>query len=73
MVIERLTVNADSRNCPHRKKRLAAFPSPAEMSFTKLSLGGESLVSDIHAVDGNVANLFLQCEFYPSILRHSGI
>jgi hypothetical protein len=35
------------------KKRLATFPSPAEMSLTKLSLGGNG--------DGNVANLFLQC------------
>ncbi len=49
----------------HRKKRLSTFPSPAGMS---LSLGGntvlpptESLVSDIPAGDGNVDNLFFQC------------
>jgi len=52
------------------KKRLAVFPSPAGTSLTELSLAGnnlitvflarESLVSDIPAGDGNVANLFLQ-------------
>ncbi len=50
--------------------RLALFPSLAGMSLTKLSLVGkkiklfpakESLVSDILAVDGKMANLFLQC------------
>jgi hypothetical protein len=57
----------------HCKKGLAVFPSPAGMSLTKLSLGGknlyktslfpprESLVSDIPAGDGKMANLFLQC------------
>ncbi len=40
----------------HCKKRLATFPSPAGMSFTKLSLGGKN-------GDGNVANLFLRCIF----------
>ncbi len=46
----------------HRKKSFSIFPSPARMSLTKLSLGGnndviykffpprESLVSDIPAV-----------------------
>jgi hypothetical protein len=54
------------------------FPSPAGMSLTKLSLGGnydviyklfpsrESLVSDIPAGDGKMANLFLQCMVAPS-------
>ena len=54
----------------HCKKRLASFPSPAGMSLTKLSLAGnndviyklflprESLVSDVPAEDGNIANLF---------------
>ncbi len=55
----------------HYKKMLATFPSPAGMSrgiddkknlmsLTELSLGGnwDSLVSDIPAGDGNVANLF---------------
>ncbi len=28
----------------HRKKRLATFPSPAGMSLTKLSLGGNKLI-----------------------------
>ncbi len=57
----------------HCKKRLAIFPSPAGMSLTKLSLGGnndviyklfpprESFVSDIPAGDGKTANPFLQC------------
>jgi hypothetical protein len=51
----------------HCKKRLAILPSPAGIqSLTKLSLGGinksfpprESLISDIPAGDGNVANFF---------------
>ena len=37
------------------KKMLATFPSPAVPSCR------ESLVSDISAGDGNVANLFLRC------------
>ncbi len=49
------------------------FPSPAGMSLTKLSLGGnndvmyklflprESLASDIPAADGNIEKLFLRC------------
>jgi len=57
----------------HCEKRLASFPSPAGMSLTTLSLGRnidviyklfparESVVSDIPAGDGNIANLFLQC------------
>jgi hypothetical protein len=52
---------------------LMIFPSPAGMSLTKLSLGGnydviyklfpsmESLVSDIPAGDGKMGNLFSQC------------
>jgi hypothetical protein len=52
------------------KKSFLIFPSPAGMSLTKLSLGGnndviykifpprESLVSDIPAGDGNIGNLF---------------
>jgi hypothetical protein len=51
---------------------LMIFPSPAGMSLTKLSLGGnydviyklfpsmESLVSDIPAGDGKMGNLFSQ-------------
>jgi hypothetical protein len=53
------------------KKRLTIFLSPAGMSLTKLSLAGKlfpprdlgrvwSLVSDIPAGDGKMANLFLQ-------------
>ncbi len=46
------------------KKSFAIFPSPAEMSLTKLSLAGflvrQSLVSDISAGDGKMAKLFLQ-------------
>ncbi len=68
--------------CLHRKKRLATFPSPAGMSLTKLSPGGNnlymtslfpprvSLVSDIPAVDENVANLF--CSVYAGFLVASG-
>jgi hypothetical protein len=33
----------------HCKKRLATFPSPAGMSLTKLFLGGNNLISNIHA------------------------
>jgi hypothetical protein len=56
----------------HRKKSLSILPSPAGMSLTKLSLGGnnlymaslfaprESLVSDISAGDGNIEKLFLR-------------
>jgi hypothetical protein len=52
------------------KKRLAIFPSPVGMSLTKLTLAGnlfhtrESLVVDIPAGDGKIANLFLQCTFF---------
>jgi hypothetical protein len=54
----------------HHKKSFSIFLSPAEMSLTKLSLGGnnlymtslfplrESLVSDIPAGDGNIEKLF---------------
>ncbi len=42
----------------HRKKRLAAFASPAGMSLTKLFPPRKQLVSDIRAGDGNVTNLF---------------
>ncbi len=58
----------------HCKKELAVFPSPAGMSLIKLFLGGNnlvfsrpervwSLVSDIPAGDGKMANSFLQCSF----------
>ncbi len=52
------------------KKNFSIFPSPAGMSLTKVSLGGnndviykvfpprESLVSDIPAGDGNIEKLF---------------
>jgi hypothetical protein len=54
----------------HRKKSFSIFPSPAGMSLTKFSLGGnydiinklflprESLVSDIPAEDGNIEKIF---------------
>ncbi len=57
----------------HRKKSFSIFPSPAGMSLTKLSLGGnndviyklfpprESLVNYILAGDGNIEKLFLWC------------
>ncbi len=59
----------------HCKKRLAIFPSSAGiMSLTKLSLAGNnlttviparvSLVSDILAGDGKIANLFYSVEYY---------
>jgi hypothetical protein len=43
------------------KKRVSGFPSPAGMSFTKLFPkfpARESLVRDIPAWDGKIANLF---------------
>ncbi len=39
-------------------KKVAIFPSPAEMSLTKLSPARESLFSDILAGDGKIANFF---------------
>jgi hypothetical protein len=54
------------------KKSFSRFPSPAGMSLTKLSLGGnndvicklfqprENLVSDTPAGDGNIEKLFLR-------------
>jgi hypothetical protein len=60
----------------HCKKISAIFPSPAWMSLTKLSLAGkksiipgavESLVSDIPAGEGKIANLFLQCVMLPAL------
>jgi hypothetical protein len=50
----------------HRKKRFTSFPSSAGMALTKLSYDviipaqGE-FGSDIPAVDGKLANLFLRC------------
>jgi hypothetical protein len=61
---------SDLYGAVHRKKSFLIFPSPAGMSLTKLSLGGnndvrdelfpprESLVSDIPAGDGNIEKLF---------------
>jgi hypothetical protein len=57
----------------HHKKSFSIFPSPAGMSLTKLSLGGnndviykvfpprESLASDIPAGEGNIEQLFFRC------------
>jgi len=57
----------------HCKKSFSIFPSPAGMSLTKFSLGGNndvitelflprgSLVSDIPAGDGELVNLFFRC------------
>ncbi len=65
-----------SRNRYTVKKRFLIFLSPAGMSCTKLSLGGnndviyklfppwECLVSDISAADGNVEKLFLRCSIF---------
>ncbi len=59
----------------YRKKTFSIFLSPAAMSLTKLSLGGnnlfmtslfparESLVSDIAAGDGNIEKVFLRCDW----------
>ncbi len=50
----------------HTVKKVIDFPVPNRdvMSLTKLSLAGnnlkESLISDIPAGDGKIANLFLQ-------------
>jgi hypothetical protein len=61
-------------NTPY--KSFLIFLSPARMSLTKLSLGGnndviyklfpprESLVSGIPAGDGNIEKLFLRCMFW---------
>ncbi len=58
---------------PNRKKSFSIFLSPAGMSLTKLSLGGnndviyklfllrESLISEIPGEDRNIEKLFLQC------------
>jgi hypothetical protein len=55
------------------KKSFSIFPSPARISLTKLSLGGnnfyvtslfpprESLESDIPAGDGNIEKFFFGC------------
>jgi hypothetical protein len=75
---------ADPRGCLSTgaytlKKNFSIFPSPAGISLTKLSLGGnndvifklfpprESLVSDIPAGDGNIEKLFLQCMLHLSM------
>ncbi len=55
--------------CPHCKKRLAVFPSPAGSHLPnspwpgiyKLFLARKSLVSDILAGNRKTTNLFLQC------------
>ncbi len=64
----------------HHKKSFSIFLSPAGMSFTKLSLGGnnlnmtslfpprESMQSDIPAGDGNIEKLFLRCTIGSGIL-----
>ncbi len=69
--------------CIHRKKSFSIFPSPAGMSLTKLSLGGnnlymtslfpprESLVIDIPAGDGNIEKLFLRCIKLPGFIYHN--
>ncbi len=66
----------------HCKKSFSIFPSPAGMSFTKLSLGGnnlymtslfpprKSLVIDIPAGDGNIKKLFLQCRHLILVSLH---
>jgi hypothetical protein len=67
----------------HRKKCFSIFPSPAGMSLTKHSLGGNNdvifklyppLVSDIPAGDVNIVKLFLGCTLSsscPSFLASS--
>ncbi len=66
----------------HCKKSFSIFPSPAGMSLTKLSLGGnnlymtslfpprKSLVIDIPAGDGNIKKLFLQCGHSIAYVAH---
>ncbi len=60
----------------HRKKKVREFPVPSRDVTTKLSLGGNndvitelflprgSLVSDIPAGEGKLANLFLRCVLF---------
>jgi hypothetical protein len=56
----------------HCKKRLPIFPRPGWMSPNKLSLAGKSLVSDIMAGDGKIANHLLQCIFYSYFKKIGG-
>ncbi len=49
---------------PHCKKGLAVLPSPAGMSLTKLSL-----VSDIPAGDGKMANLFFTVQYDSTVYQ----
>ncbi len=55
-------------NKTHPEKSFSIFPSPAGMSLTKLSLGGNNDVinklfppRESLAGDGNIAKLFLRC------------
>jgi hypothetical protein len=71
------------RNMPvqYTVKKASRFPSPAGISLTKFSLGGnnyviyklfpprESLVSDIPAGNGNIEKPFLRC----TVLRKPNI
>ncbi len=55
-------------------KKVNGFPVPAGiMSLIKLSLARESLVIDMPAGEGKIANLFLQCMFHgrrvPSLIH----
>jgi hypothetical protein len=64
-----------TRSSMHRKKKVREFPVPSRDVTTKLSQGGNndvimelflprgSLVCDIPAGDGKLANLFLRCGF----------
>jgi hypothetical protein len=68
-------LQVSGRGCKVHRKNVSLFPSPAGMSLTKLSLGGnndvinilfpprESLVSDNPAGDGNIDKLFLRCTY----------
>ncbi len=55
-----------------RKKNFLILPSPAVMSLTKLSQGGNnlymSLVSDIPAVDGNIKKSFFTVNVFLAVL-----
>jgi hypothetical protein len=63
-------LNPIARNVLHRKKKVSDFPVPSRDVTTKLSLAGNnyiiprrgefSVISDIPAGDGKIANLFVQ-------------
>jgi hypothetical protein len=67
---------------PHRKKNISLFPSPAGMSVTKLSLGGNSLYMKSlfppreslvrhHGWVWDYRKVFLRCTIFPRVMKGS--